>query len=169
MRLRQRAKQAKKELKLAKIKEPSSTWDIMKSIEKRTELENIINYKRKFNAYQNDGKILEGKKVTYMGLSCGVEKLFVMKNRNGRPLSDEQKSRFTDEAIKRLLQYTSVIYERYKNNDKLPDNFHVLYCLYQSVDRTKSKRLVCKQYIYQFKNSKSLYVKRDGKLVKIAD
>lgn len=169
MRLRQRAKLAKKELKLEETKEPSSTWDIMKSFEKRTKLLNVINYKRKFNTYQNDEKILEGKKVTYMGLSCGMEKLFVMKNRNGRPLSDDQKSRFSDEAIKPILQYTSVIYERYKNNDKLPDNFHVLYCVYQSVDRTKSKRLVCTQYIYQFKNSKSLYVKRDGKLVKIAD
>jgi hypothetical protein len=169
MRLRQRAKKAKKELKLAKIREPSSTWEIMKSFEKRTELENVINYKRQFNTYHNDENMLEGKKVTYMELSCGVEKLCVMRNRNGRPLSDEQKSRFTDEAIKSISQHTPVIYERYKDNDKLPDNFHVLYCLYQSVDRTKSKRLVCKQYIYQFKNSKSLFIKRDGQFVKIAE
>lgn len=169
MRVRQRAKQAKKELKLAETKEPSSTWEIMESFKKRTELENVINYKRKFNTYHNDENILDGKRVTYMELSCGLEKLCVMRNRNGRPLSDKQKSIFTKKAIKSISQFTPVIYERYKDNDKLPDNFHVLYCLYHSVDSTKSKRLVSKQYIYQFKNSKNLYVKRDGQFVKIAE
>lgn len=164
MNLRQKIKRAKKELKQLNQQENyTCTWDIYSQFEKKTALQNIINLKRNFNQYENDKSILKGGQITYMEFCCGMETLTVMKNGAGKPLSEEQKQTFFQQATESLMKHAPVIHARYKDKDNLPDDFHVMFCLYQSIDRTKKKRLVCMEYIYQFKNNKSLYIKSEGK------
>lgn len=174
MKIRQKMKIAKKQLKLLEskqVKSPSSSifssWDVVTDFQKKSKLLDIVNAKRKHHKYIYDESVLKGKEFTYMKFSCGLKNLAIAKNANGRPLTEEQKKVFLEESSQALLKHVPVIYNEYKDADNLPDDFHVIYCLYLSVDSTKSKRLFCRLWIYQFKNSTDLYVKEDGKFVKM--
>lgn len=149
------------------MKEYTCEWDMYTQFEKKGDLQGIINKKRKFSQYSTDLSIIKDKKVTCMELSCGTEKLFTMKNANGRPLSNEQKLHFVNRSTELAISHASVIYERYKDDDKLPNDFYTIYSLSHSIDRTKGKTLVTVLFLYQFKNSKSLYSKRNDAWKKI--
>ena len=166
--LRQKIKQAKKELReLEKMATCKSRKNYL-YFKRRNELSDLINLKRQFNSYTNEEKIRIGK-LTYMELSCGVEKLCIVKNANGKPLSHGQQIHFNNQATKALLKHITVVYEKYKNNNELPSDFHSIYTLNVSIDRTKSKKLFCNLSIYQFKDSQSLFIKKDEQWIKIID
>lgn len=174
MKIRQKMKIAKKQLKLLEseqAKYPSSSvfssWGIVTDFQKKSELLKIVNAKRKYHKHIYDESVLKGKNFTFMKLSCGLQNLAVAKNANGRPLTEEQKKVFLEESSQALMKHVPVIYNKYKDAENLPEDFHVIYCLNLSVDSTKSKQLFCRLWIYQFKNSTTLYVKEDGKFVKI--
>ncbi|MGE7843610.1 hypothetical protein ACQKNX_22875 [Lysinibacillus sp. NPDC093712] len=164
MNLRQKIKMAKKELK----KLDSFPTSKSKQNKRRQELTDLINSKRHLNSYTDDEKILNGK-LTYMELSCGMTKLSFVKNPNGKPLSVRQQMLFNNHATQALLKYVPVVYEKYKNNNELPSDFHSIYTLYVSTDSKRAKRLFCKLSIYQFKDGQSLYIKQEGKWIKIID
>lgn len=167
MNLRQRIKHAKKEIKLLDTKKYTCEWDMYTQFKKRSDLQDIINKKKRFNQYVTDQNILKDDKVTYMELSCGTKKLMVTKNANGKALSNEQMLHFVNRSAELVKSHAPIIHEQYKDNEKLPNNFHVIYLLSHSIDRTKGKTLVTVMNIYQFKNNKSLYIKRGDMWKKI--
>lgn len=167
MKLRQKIKQAKKELR--KLEELESPTNFNFSLlQKKHELTDLINIKRHLHSYTKDEKILSGQ-LTYMELSCGISKLFSVMNPNGKPLSIEQQIYFNNHATQSLLSYVPFVYEKYNQMDDLPPDFYSIYTLNVSTDSSRAKRLFCKLIIYQFKNSQSLYIQQNGKWIKIID
>ncbi len=164
MKLRQKIKMAKRELKKLDALPASKS----KKNTRRQELTNLINIKRHLNSYTDNEKILNGK-LTYMELSCGMTKLSFVKNPNGKPLSVKQQMHFNNHATQALLKHVPVVYKKYKNNNELPSDFYSIYTLYVSTDSKRTKRLFCKLFIYQFKDGQSLYIKQEGKWIKIID
>lgn len=162
--LRQKIKMAKKELEKLDAFSPSKSQQYLR----RQELTNLINSKRHLNSYTDDKNILNGK-LTYMELSCGMTKLSFVKNPNGKPLSVRQQMHFNNQATQALLKHVPVIYQKYKNNKELPSDFYSIYTLYVATDSKRAKRLFCKLFIYQFKGGQSLYIKQEGKWIKIID
>lgn len=170
MKLRQKIKQAKRELrKLEELEERELNNHFhFPFLQKKHGLTNLINIKRHLHSYTKDESILNGK-LTYMELSCGMTKLFSVKNPTGKPLSITQQMYFNNHATQALLNYVPIVYEKYSQIDELPSDFYSIYTLYVSTDSSKSKKLFCKLTIYQFKNSQSLYILEDGKWIKIID
>ncbi|MDD1505733.1 hypothetical protein PVA17_23725 [Lysinibacillus sp. CNPSo 3705] len=166
MNLRQKIKQAKKELR--ELEKTAISNRNYRYFKRQKELSDFINTKRQLNSYTNDEKILKGK-ITYMELSCGIRKLCIIKHANGKPLSHKQQIHFNNKATKALLNFVPVVYKKYKNNKELPSRFYSIYTLYVSTDRTKLKRLFCKLFIYQFINSQSLFIKKEEEWIKIVD
>ncbi|MEK3955868.1 hypothetical protein [Psychrobacillus sp. FSL K6-1464] len=162
MNLRQKRKQAKKELGLMEVQPGNFWW-----YEKREKLQSVINTKRKLKRYYNPDSKLDSNNFTYMEFTCGMTILSIAKNKNGKRLSKSQKSTFLKIAASALIKHVPVIYERYRDRDNLPDDFHVIYNLSVSTDSTKQKKMYDLLDIYQWKNSTELFIKEDGKYVKL--
>jgi len=95
--LRQKIKQAKKELR--ELEKTAISNRNYRYFKRKKELSDFINTKRQLNSYTNDEKILKGK-ITYMELSCGIRKLCIIKHANGKPLSHKQQIHFNNQATK---------------------------------------------------------------------
>lgn len=164
MNLRQKIKQAKKELKnLNKAKDKNSTWEIIKKVEKEIELQNIINYKRKFYTYckDNDEYKIDWRKLTYISFNADFTELGVLKSPNGRPLKRQKVKKFMEYMVdNKFINYATLI----SQENKTDNPYRVDYYLAVSNDKTKDKKLYIEKLACQFRGESKIYhYKKEGK------
>ncbi|WP_025909326.1 hypothetical protein [Priestia flexa] len=160
MNLRQKVKQAKKELKIVKETYPEKyTIDIAKKHHRINELQKIINLKRNFNReyvkWKEDYRI-DSSNLTYVSFHGGYEELGVLSYPNGKTLSVKE----VDAFIREMVQ-TKVIDVARKVAKQEPSDNEIInrvdYIVFLSNDRTKSKRLHKEKLFYQLKGNEKIY------------
>lgn len=140
-----------------------TTWDIVKSHMAKSELQNIINTKRKLRLHYQWNETepkLNWDKITYISVWGDYTKLGELFYPNGQYLTSDEISNF--------LQGDKVSNNIYaigmKTLAREPEkeiggrgSRHVDYWIEMSMDRTKNKKLHFKKQLYQFYGSDQIY------------
>lgn len=156
MNLRQKVKQAKKELtELQTEQVGSTTWEIIQRHYKEMKLQKIIDTKKKPNRFYhyNEDATIGAENFTYLKLLAGDNRVLAKKvSVNGKPFSESELQDFLLVCQKKIGDYGKRVYERKKSEEN-----KVTYELYASGDRTKRKRVKSKGLYYQFDGSDLLH------------
>lgn len=158
MNLRQKIKKAKAELNGLLKEHHSSTWEIIKSFEKRQKLQKIINHKRNFNRYFdfNEEYKINLKKITYISFHADFKDLGVLKSPNGKPLKQKEINAFLIKMIQtKLYEHAKKVSEEVPSKDGFMNRID--YWISISDDRTKAKRLHAEKVYFQFKGDETIY------------
>ncbi|MEG0381308.1 MAG: hypothetical protein RR603_06375 [Kurthia sp.] len=169
MNLRQKVKQAKKQLAtLENAPNPTSQWGMVTSYWDKSKLQRIIDYKRKPNRYfnWNDEYEINYKNLTYIAIYADFDKLAELKSHNGKPLKREVVGAFVS-SIMATKWYDYAIrvskMEKHPVNEKINDPRYeqrintVTYSLKVSNDRTRQKRYHREPFYYQLRGEDKLY------------
>lgn len=162
MNLRQKVKKAKRDLKLASKKYDGSTmWDIYQKFQIESDLNEIIDYKRKPNRtifqWNKDYREDLGK-LTYASFRVSHQELCKIKSSNGRPLTKTQLLEFMNKCREKLYHHGLKIQQEDKN-----DKIYVDYILYLSDCKTKQKRLYVKDLYRQYYGDDKIYAYNNKK------
>lgn len=155
MNLRQKVKQAEKEMAIIDEKYPArSTWDVLEKIKRKNQLQQTIDYKRKGSRYvrSNESYPVDLNKLTYLSLRADFHTLLTIKSVNGKPLTEEQIERFIDDCRMKIATYGKTVQQKESDGER-----HTDYCIVMSNDRTKRKRLQIDYLYCQYHGDDKLY------------
>lgn len=155
MNLRQKVKQAKKEL--ATVDERYGgpyALDMVQNFQEKSRLQKIINYKRKPSRFVswNEERKIDTNKLTYISLRADYQELLTIKSPNGKPLTKRQIDEFVKRCGKRMYGHGLKVYEREPSKKEYTD-----YEYFISDCRTKQKVFHIKKLYRQYYGDDKLY------------
>lgn len=169
MNLRQKVKQAKKQLTiLENAPEPYSQWGIVQNYWTKSKLQKIIDYKRKPNRHYDwdEEYEIDWKSLTYIAIYADFDKLAELKSANGRPLDPDTVDTFIDLIIRTNFYNHAVKVsemEKHPTNEHLADPRYeqrintITYSFKVSNDRKQQKRFHREPFYYQMRGEDKLY------------
>lgn len=159
MNLRQKVKQAKKELKIVEEKySGSSTWDIVQKFQAKSRLQKIIDYKRKPSRFLhwNEEHEIDWEKLTYISLQADFNELLKVETPNGRPFTKQRVEEFLRSCRMKIYEHGVKIQQKESGEKRYTD-----YVFFVSDDRTKQKRFHPQKFCRQYHGDDKLYPYND--------
>lgn len=161
MNLRQKVKQAKRELQTFDEKYyGSSSWEIYQKFKDKMKLQETINHKRKISRYYhwNEEQEIDWNKLTYISLHADFVELATLKTANGRVLKKEVVVEFLNGiCMEKLIDYARKVQKEEVDIISSGLRKHVDYLLVVSNDSTKAKKWDMEKVYYQFEGDDKLY------------
>lgn len=165
MNLRQKVKQAKKELaELDELYSSYSIWDIFHKVTRQLELQEIIDYKRKPSKMYgwNEEYDIDWDKLTYISFQIDYKEILRLMYPNGKVLSKREIEEFVRECVSKIPSESEKIAQIDINDDSRDDYWkgrrrRIDYTILVSNDRTKSKKFHKEDKFFQFEGDNRIY------------